>query len=561
MPLKILKKGIKLKTVILIADFFKEEINAGAENFNAELWKSLKEKDYDIIGFKSQDLSVQIIKANKQCFFIIANFMMLSEQAKQELMNGYNYLILEHDFKLAKSNNASLYNNFFIPEDQIQNKEFFRKAKFVFCQSHLHAEIYRKNTLFDNIINLSCNLWSDDDLKSLEQNLNKSKTRKYGVLNSINKNKGTQQTIEYCKKNNIPYELINQCSQKEFYSELAKTETLVFLPAWFESYSRVVIEARILGCKLITNKSVGCASEAYFGLKGKDLLKEIKRRKEYVINSFVDAIEGEDVLAEEVLLVLPKVSVISTVYNGEDFIEGFLETYKQQTYQNKELLILDANSTDKTKEKFNKWRESNKDLDIKYIKHDEKITTSKAFNILTEMSRGEYISILLMDDRWAYDYLEVMAKHLYNNKDIDLFYSTVLQTRAPHETFTQNSSKGRAFETSNAEFSKEAMIKCLPSPTQMYRKSMHTKINGWNESYLFACDWDFFLRAVDSGSAFQKVNKPLALYYWNEDGLSTGNKDQEKTLNRRKEEKETFFKFKHLYPKNFELFKMYFENL
>ena len=91
---------------------------------------------------------------------------------------------------------------------------------------------------------------------------------------------------------------------------------------------------------------------------------------------------------------------------------------------------------------------------------------------------------------------------------------------------------------------------------------MWEKNNGFDENLLNSCDWDFFLRCVENDSVFKKINKPLGLYYFSPTGLSTDILDQEKVKRRHKEEKETFFKYgPKIFPKNFELFKSYFENL
>jgi len=90
----------------------------------------------------------------------------------------------------------------------------------------------------------------------------------------------------------------------------------------------------------------------------------------------------------------------------------------------------------------------------------------------------------------------------------------------------------------------------------MWRKSLHEKIGYFNSDLAHAGDWDLFLRAVDHGSRFKKVDKQVGLYYLNEEGLSTSEKYAEA---RRKEECEVFEQYKHVFGEtHYNTFKAYF---
>ncbi len=547
-----------MKNIILIADFFVEDgINGGAELYTGELISLLKKNQYEVEKLKSQNVNIETLNENN--FYIISNFMFLTEQVKNKLIDLRNYIIIEHDAKFCKSNNPVLYKNLVLPEKEIQNKKFFESAKAVLCQSKLHAETLQKNLLLKNIINLGCNLWSDENIELLRKNLNKNKTRKFGVMDSSNKNKGTPQTIEYCRNNNIQFELIPAQKQEHFYEELAKTETLVFFPQWLESYCRVVVEARILGCKIITNKVVGSTSESYFNIfKGEELLNFIEFRKQSIIQTYINLIENIPVVFMNPFT-LPKVSVITTLYKGGEHIRGYIEAFLKQTIaSDSELIIVDANSPEDEMEIASEYMEVNPN--IKYVRLNEKLTPMDCFNLATKKyATGELISCVLIDDRMSEDYLETLAKHLTLNPNIDLVYGDCLQTTKPNETVEQNSSKGRMYEHSRNDFSKENMIKCLPGPMPMYRKNIHEKYGYWNEKLKHAGDWELWLRCVRNGSEFKKVDKVIGLYYFNPNGLSTS---PEHMTPRRIEERDVFNEYKDVIgDKNYNLFKDYFNSI
>lgn len=542
--------------VIYVADFFSNEILGGSELYGEELLFQLRNRGIKVQEKKSKDVDEKFVKENKNTPFIISNNKQLSEEAKKTLkQHNIRYIVLEHDHQYLRSNNPALYPDFIAPESDIINKDFYRNAEYILAQSQKHADIIHKNIMMDHIIPLTVNLWSKRELDALRKNLNASKTKKAGVMASGNKNKGTPQTIDHCLRNGIEYELIPFLPQEVFYEELAKFETLVFMPQWIESFCRVVVEARILGCKVITNKLVGVTGERFFKLKGEELLNYIESQKEVVINMFEAWLKGEKLwsfpLCSEVPP-RPKITLISTCYNGEKYMPGFLKALEEQTYNHFEFILVDANSSQNEKQHFDKSSLKDK----KYIRTETMITTGEAFNLAIKQASGELISFICVDDRPSKDYVEVLSKWLTLYPNIDLVYGDTFQTNKENETFEKNSSNGRLYEHSRKHFSKENMIKCLPGCMPMFRKSMIEK-NGGFGPLKYASDWELWLRCVRNGSTFKKVDTFVGLYYNNPQGLST---NKEKSLERLKEERDVFYGYKDvLGEQNFQIYKGYFD--
>lgn len=546
------------KKVVLSADFSSKDVLGGAEQCNDELLKNLTKEGYDIVFIKSSEFSVDFLNSNKDTFFIISNFKLLHENTKQELSKNHKYCILEHNPAWVKSDNPIKYKNSIVPESDLQNLDFYKNAVAVLCQSKLHAETTQKNLLLDNVVNLGCNLWNEETLNLLEENLGKEKTRKHGIMESQNKNKGMPQTIDYCRKNNISFETIPFVGQKKFFSELAKTETLVFMPQWMETFCRVAIEARILGCNLITNKTIGAASEDYFELSGKELLESIREQKNTIMQTYLRLIEGVPVDGLSKLN-LPKVTLISTFYNADEHIEGFIENIRNQTiFEETEIIFIDADSPGKKdKECVQKFAKENDN--VKYIDAGSRITTAEAFNNGIEISNEEFAVFACVDDRLAKDHLEVLRKHLFLDEEVDLVYGDCLQTSKPNETIEQNSSRGRFYEHSKTTFKPENMIKCLPGPMPMFRKSMIKKHGGFESNLKFASDWATWLKCVRGGSKFKKVDKVVGLYYYNREGLSTSPENAKARL---KEEASVFNEYKDVIgQQNYDTFKDYFNQV
>jgi glycosyltransferase involved in cell wall biosynthesis len=541
------------KKVIFISDFFISEVRGGAEFCNDALMNSLAHH-FTFDRRKSETITPQFIQANRECFFIVANFFLLNEESKRALADK-RYVIFEHDHKYIKSNNPSLYKDFLAPESQNQNKDFFKNARAVICQSKKHSQVVQKNLLLNNVVNSAGNIWTVEQLAVLEKNLDAEKTIEFAILNSHNKNKGMPAAIEFCQKNNLPFEYLNEAPFDKYIENISRIKHLVFFPQWLESYSRLAIEARILGCKLVTNSLLGAASEDYFKLKGKELLEFIKKNNTIIVDRWIKLIEDNEI-NHIAPIELPKITVFCPIYNAEKYIANFLQDMKNQTiFDDCELIIINANSPQNEDEHIAAFMKENKN--VVYKKLDYRATVMETENIALKMSKGEFFAQSCVDDAHAPDYLETLAKHLYFTADVDLVYADCYQTPQPLETFENNSSNGQRYDHSLNTFSCENMIKCLPGPMPMWKKNIHERCGYFNEEMAHAGDWEMFLRMVETGSKFKKVDRPLGLYYYNTEGLSTGVEHAE---TRTKEEATVFFKYKDVFgTRNFQKYEDYFK--
>jgi len=538
--------------VVFISDYFLDEIRGGAEYCNEALIGLLESK-YEVLRAKSATVTPAFIETHEDSFFIVANFFQLSESSKQRLA-PVPYVLFEHDHKYIRSNNPLLYVNFLAPEAQIQNKAFYQNAITTVCQSKKHSEILQQNLFINNLSNFGGNIWTDAQLAVLEKNLNQDKSIEHGVIRSNNKNKGMPTAINFCQQNNLAFEFLEEQRFEDFIENLSQVKNLVFFPQWFESYNRLSIEAKILGCKLITNGLLGAASEPYFKQNGPELLATIRENNTTIFARWQKMIETHTA-THIVPLPTPKISVIVSLYKGEKFIKGFLEDMESQTiFDQCELIILNANSPEGEEEHILEFMERHSN--VVYEKLDRVTTVMETQNLALEMATGEFIAQACVDDRHAQDALEVLAKHLMFTPKADLVYGECLQTTKMNETVENNSSRGVTYEHSKNSFSRENMIKCLPGPMPMWRSSLHDKIGYFNSELAYAGDWDLFLRAVDHESKFKKVDKVVGLYYLNEEGLSTSKKHEKE---RRKEECGVFEQYKHILgEKNYNTYKRYF---
>ena len=355
-----------MTSIKFISDYFIDEINGGAEHYNDVLVSLLKEQ-YEIQTVKSKEVTVDFVRRHKDSFFVVANFFQLSDAAISELISGYKYAILEHDHKYSKTNNPSMFVNFLIPESHIINKKFFAAARAVLCQSRLHAEVVQKNLFINNVCSLGGNLWSEEHLSILEKNKDNDKNIDHGIMWTRNKNKGLPAAIDYCEKNGLEYEFLYNKPFGDFIEELSRVKKLIFFPQWLESYSRVAVEAKILGCKLVSNGLLGVASEDYFKQSGQELLNTIRTNNRLLCEKWASVIDGENIQFLEPIEV-PKVTILGTIYDGDKYIEQFLENIVNQTIFNRcELILIDANSPGNEQEVISRYTKKHDNIIYKRL--------------------------------------------------------------------------------------------------------------------------------------------------------------------------------------------------
>tara|TARA_R110002020_G_scaffold76558_1_gene193900 strand:+ start:8921 stop:9769 length:849 start_codon:yes stop_codon:yes gene_type:complete len=278
--------------VVFIADAFADQLPGGGELNNDILIKMLGEEGLTILPINSGGVVPLLIEHHANDKFIVANFMALREDCRNALYDK-KYIIYEHDHKYLKSRNPAAFSDYEVPPDDIINAEFYKNALAVICQTQFHADIVKKNLNLDNIISVGGNLWSDEILDLLQEISEKPKEDKCSIMISNNWHKNTDGAVKFCESNDLPFELIQPASYKDFLSNLGKNTKLVFFPHTPETLSRIVVEARMMGMGVVTSNQVGATKEEWFQYKGAELIDIMRRKKTEICNTVRDLLNGE----------------------------------------------------------------------------------------------------------------------------------------------------------------------------------------------------------------------------------------------------------------------------
>lgn len=121
-----------------------------------------------------------------------------------------------------------------------------------------------------------------------------------------------------------------------------------------------------------------------------------------------------------------KVSIISPCYNGEKYINRFLDSVLVQSFSNIELIVINDGSTDKTEQIILSYsdRLREKGIDLIYKKQENK-GQSEAINMGLEVFSGEYMTWIDSDDILPFNAIEKKVMYMDEHPDVGLLISKI----------------------------------------------------------------------------------------------------------------------------------------
>ena len=114
----------------------------------------------------------------------------------------------------------------------------------------------------------------------------------------------------------------------------------------------------------------------------------------------------------------PKISLIMSVYNGEDYLRDAIESVLNQTFKDFELIVINDCSTDSTGEILNRFAELDKR--VKVHTNEVNLRLPSSLNKAISYAQGKYIARMDADDICLPDRLEKQYNFMENNPNVAL---------------------------------------------------------------------------------------------------------------------------------------------
>lgn len=195
-----------------------------------------------------------------------------------------------------------------------------------------------------------------------------------------------------------------------------------------------------------------------------------------------------------------KVSVIIPCYNDFLYVEQAVQSALNQTYLNKEIIVIDDGSNERTKEILNRLKTK---IDLLIVQDNRGVVHAR--NNAIRLAKGEYILTLDSDDYFEPTFLKKAVRVLNEKENVGMVTSWVSVINERGEiTRTMKPSGGNAFV---------ALFKNTAPASLLFRKICWEEIGGYDSKMEKGYeDWEFNIAVSKTGWEIHVIPEILFNY-------------------------------------------------
>ena len=216
-----------------------------------------------------------------------------------------------------------------------------------------------------------------------------------------------------------------------------------------------------------------------------------------------------------------KISVVTAIYNREATIARAMESFQQQTWQDKQQIIVDGASTDGTMEIVQNFTD---EKSVVVTERDNGIYD--AINKGIALATGDVVGLLHSDDFFAHSSVLAQIAGAFEDPDLDIVYADA--------GFFSPGQPGRIIRRYNSGRFSSSRIRngWMPAHTTMYaRRRVFEKYGSYSDEFRIAADFEFIARTFGSGG-IKSLYIPNIWMMMQTGGASTGGLKSKLVLNR-----------------------------
>ena len=200
-------------------------------------------------------------------------------------------------------------------------------------------------------------------------------------------------------------------------------------------------------------------------------------------------------------------SIITVVFNGEKYIEQTIKNVVDLKFNEYEYIIIDGGSSDDTLSIINKYKPH-----INKVISEPDSGIYNAMNKGLNLSTGKYILYLNSDDFLEEGSIEKAVEIIKDNANFDIYAGAV-------KILNKNQSLSRIMRPSSKKISYRMSI---PHPGAFVSREAMLRVNGFDESFRIAADFDLFQRLLQKSSN-RIMHLELIISNMRYGGVSTSN--------------------------------------
>ena len=243
------------------------------------------------------------------------------------------------------------------------------------------------------------------------------------------------------------------------------------------------------------------------------------------------------------------VSLVILTYNSADFILETLESAKNQTYKNIELIISDDCSSDKTTEICNNWLKKNKQyfVNAQLIVPETNTGIPANCNRGIKASNGKWIKFLAGDDVFFPNCIELCLNYVNKNKEVKFLLSKVayLSNDKTNKYFENKTEINHIFFNTSASTQYDMLVKggvYVPAPTEFLKKETLLNLGMFDEEIILCEDYPMWMKATKNGVKLSFMNSETVWYRIHDQSVMSS-----RSLLYEKSMKIVFFKYRFKY--------------
>jgi glycosyltransferase involved in cell wall biosynthesis len=206
----------------------------------------------------------------------------------------------------------------------------------------------------------------------------------------------------------------------------------------------------------------------------------------------------------------PKVSIVTTTYNGEKYLEEFIASMLGQTFENFEFIIVDDGSTDNTLHMLQQIE----DPRVRIFKQKNQGQVNALITGIKH-AQGELIVRIDQDDYSLSNRLMRQVKFMDANPKTSLCGSRWQELHGANLT-----PQRVQFAQSDAEIKKViSYFNPLSHSAVMFRKESYFMAGGYDKNFLIAMDYDLYIRLMETGEV-QNIDEVLTVVRMHDESYS-----------------------------------------
>jgi glycosyltransferase involved in cell wall biosynthesis len=215
----------------------------------------------------------------------------------------------------------------------------------------------------------------------------------------------------------------------------------------------------------------------------------------------------------------PKLSLITTLYNCEEFIEQSLQSVLDQTYADFEWIILNDGSTDGTWDIATSMLAEDERVIFVDSRENKKIPARR--NDAITLAKGEYVAIVDGDDINLHDRFEKQVAFLNSHADIWCVGAHALLIDHD-DKYIESMNYPPALHADIVSYFLRQCRNPIIDPTTMFRKKDFDELGGYtlDRKIYTVPDMDLWCRAIVMGKKMSNLPRALLRYRRNMNGMT-----------------------------------------